>query len=63
MKKKKKFSKIALYVIIVIVGIGMLYPVVWMFCSAFKSNSEIFGSLTLSRHHLIRRILLKDGRE
>lgn len=47
MKKKKKFSKIALYVIIVIVGIGMLYPVVWMFCSAFKSNSEIFGSLTL----------------
>lgn len=35
------------YTILIIVGIGMLYPLVWMFFATFKENSEIFGSTSL----------------
>ena len=35
------------YLIIVLIGIVLLYPIVWMFMAAFKSNEEIFGTVTL----------------
>lgn len=35
------------YVVLTVVGIVMLYPLVWMFFSTFKHNSEIFGSSAL----------------
>lgn len=35
------------YLIIVLVGIILLYPIVWMFMAAFKSNEEIFGTVAL----------------
>ncbi|MCR1841229.1 carbohydrate ABC transporter permease [Murimonas intestini] len=46
-KRKKRLNKIILYIVIAAVGVVMVYPVIWMFLAAFKTNSEIFGSLKL----------------
>ncbi|MBO6242386.1 MAG: carbohydrate ABC transporter permease [Butyrivibrio sp.] len=35
------------YLIILIIGIILLYPIIWMFMAAFKSNEEIFGTVAL----------------
>ncbi|MDD6716346.1 MAG: carbohydrate ABC transporter permease [Firmicutes bacterium] len=35
------------YLIIVIIGLILLYPIIWMFFASFKSNNEIFGSTAL----------------
>ena len=35
------------YLIIIIIGFFLLYPIIWMFFSAFKTNEEIFGSIRL----------------
>lgn len=40
---KKSRSTILRYVILVVVGIIMIYPVVWLFFASFKSNDELFG--------------------
>ena len=32
---------------LVVVGFLMIYPILWLFFGAFKSNSEIFGSTNL----------------
>ena len=45
--KKKSRSTILRYVILVVVGIVMIYPVVWLFFASFKSNDELFGSASL----------------
>lgn len=47
MKKKKIAGRILLYILIGLVGIVMLYPLVWMFFATFKENNEIFGTLKL----------------
>lgn len=54
MMKKKKISRIILYIIIIVVGIIMVYPLVWMVMASFKTNNEIFGSVKLlpSSFHL-----------
>lgn len=44
----KKQSKMVLsYVVIAIIGIVLLYPIIWMFFAAFKTNEEIFSSVKL----------------
>lgn len=43
----RRRSRIAIYIILVSVGIIMIYPLLWLFFSTFKDNSEIFGSLGL----------------
>lgn len=35
------------YVILLLVGLLMLYPLVWMFSASFKPNHEIFTTLSL----------------
>lgn len=47
MKQKKERKKILSYLIIVIVGVVLLYPIIWMFFAAFKTNEEIFNSTGL----------------
>ncbi|MBR0142185.1 MAG: carbohydrate ABC transporter permease [Ruminococcus sp.] len=37
-------KKIFLYFVLIIIGIIMLYPLLWLLGASFKSNSEIFGS-------------------
>jgi oligogalacturonide transport system permease protein len=44
---KKKLNLTFDYLIIFIIGLFMLYPVIWMFLATFKSNNEIFGSIKL----------------
>ena len=46
-KTKKRINLIITYVIITFIGVLMLYPILWMFFAAFKTNEEIFGSLKL----------------
>lgn len=45
--KEKKIKNGITYVILGIVGVVMLFPVIWMFFACFKTNNEIFGSLSL----------------
>lgn len=45
--KKRKINRIVFGIGIIIVGVVMIYPLVWMIMAAFKSNSEIFGSVDL----------------
>ena len=44
---RKGQHKIGAYFILVCVGILMVYPLVWLFFATFKSNQELFGSLSL----------------
>lgn len=42
-----KSKNIPVYLILLLVGVLMVYPLVWLFLATFKENSEIFGSLAL----------------
>ena len=44
---RRRISTFFRYIVLIIVGVFMLYPLVWMFFSTFKPNSEIFGSYNL----------------
>ena len=35
------------YLVIFVIGVILLYPIIWMFFASFKSNDEIFGSICL----------------
>lgn len=45
MKKMKntKLKKFIDYLVIVIIGVILLYPIFWMFFATFKSNEEIYS--------------------
>ncbi len=45
--RKKRISSIITHVVMILLGIFMLYPLIWMLSSSFKTNSEIFGSISL----------------
>ena len=47
MKRRRKIQNFFRYLILIVVGVGMLYPLVWMVFATFKSNAEIFGSISL----------------
>lgn len=44
---REKFNASIRYTILLIVGLLMLYPLVWMFSASFKPNHEIFTTLGL----------------
>ncbi|MGB8455098.1 MAG: carbohydrate ABC transporter permease [Anaerocolumna sp.] len=46
-KTKHKIVGRFVYGIIILTGIAMIYPLIWMFFASFKSNEEVFGSLNL----------------
>lgn len=46
-KRSKTARRAADYLVILVIGIVLLYPIIWMFFSTFKSNDEIFGSVRL----------------
>ncbi|NLM09775.1 MAG: carbohydrate ABC transporter permease [Clostridiaceae bacterium] len=53
-KKKRQIIKDVLtYIFLTLLGILMIYPLIWMFFSSFKSNNEIFGPLRLLPEHVI----------
>ena len=41
---RKPIKKTLAYLIIFLVGLFLLYPILWMFFATFKGNSQIFGS-------------------
>ncbi|WP_428243435.1 carbohydrate ABC transporter permease [Gynuella sp.] len=45
--RREKINASIRYVILLICGLGMLYPLFWMVAAAFKPNYEIFSSLSL----------------
>lgn len=48
---KKTVKTILSYLVIVVIGLVLLYPILWMFFAAFKTNDEIFGSTKLLATH------------
>jgi oligogalacturonide transport system permease protein len=44
---RKIINRIILILIFVIVGVFLLFPILWMFLASFKTNAEIFGSVSL----------------
>lgn len=49
--RKRNSVSMGLYIAVLVVGLVMLLPIVWMFFATFKSNEEIFGSLRLFPEH------------
>ena len=49
--RKRNSVSTGLYIGVLVVGLVMLLPIVWMFFATFKSNEEIFGSLKLLPSH------------
>ncbi|HCM13202.1 MAG TPA: sugar ABC transporter permease [Lachnospiraceae bacterium] len=45
--KKRVVNTIIRYVILIVVGIIMIYPLLWMISATFKSNNEIFSGIGL----------------
>ncbi len=45
--RREKFNASIRYMILLITGLVMLYPLFWMFMASFKPNYEIFSSLSL----------------
>jgi oligogalacturonide transport system permease protein len=43
----RKIKNAALYLILTVIGAVMIYPILWMISATFKTNSEIFGGLSL----------------
>ena len=46
MKTRQKKNLIS-YIILIAMGFLMVYPLIWLFFSSFKSNQEIFSSISL----------------
>ncbi len=49
--RREKISRTVRYVILLVVGLMMLYPLAWMFSASFKPNHEIFTTLNLWPSH------------
>ena len=46
-RKRHRDGRFVDYLIIAIIGLILLYPIIWMFFATFKSNEDIFGSTRL----------------
>lgn len=46
-KTKKQLNLVLSYLLIILIGCILLFPIVWMFSASFKTNEEIFGSIAL----------------
>ncbi|SCP98241.1 carbohydrate ABC transporter permease [Anaerobium acetethylicum] len=45
--KKKIISTVLRYAVLILVGLPMVYPLLWMVSATFKSNTEIFSGMGL----------------
>ncbi|MCD7814889.1 MAG: carbohydrate ABC transporter permease [Lachnospiraceae bacterium] len=46
-EQKKKLNLVGSYLVIIVIGVVLLYPIIWMFFATFKTNEEIFGTTAL----------------
>lgn len=44
-ERRRRISVFLRYFVLILVGIIMLYPLIWMVGATFKNNSEIFTTL------------------
>ena len=49
--RKRRIQTVVRYVVLIIVGIFMVYPLVWMVGATFKDNNEIFAGLNILPMH------------
>ncbi len=45
--KKRRINTVIRYTILILIGMVMVYPLLWMISATFKSNSEIFSTIGL----------------
>ncbi|MCL2086554.1 MAG: carbohydrate ABC transporter permease [Oscillospiraceae bacterium] len=45
-KASQKIATVIKYIVLIIVGIIMIYPLLWMIGATFMSNAEIYGSIS-----------------
>ena len=46
-KMKNRVNEVIMYVVLIVIGVLMIYPLIWMFFASFKTNEEIYGSISL----------------
>lgn len=46
-RTKRRVHEVVMYIVLIVVGLIMIYPLIWMFFASFKSNEEIYGSIGL----------------
>lgn len=49
---KRKIRRGVMYLFLILVGVVLIYPLVWMVFATFKTNAEIFGSSSLLPSHI-----------
>lgn len=57
--KSKKRNLFLDYLLIFVIGFILLYPIIWMFFSTFKTNEEIFGFLQIAAELISLSILYR----
>lgn len=57
---KTKRNNVIAYVILVVVGVVMIYPLFWLFFATFKDNKELFGKMSLLPEH-VSFLAYKEG--
>ena len=51
MKTSNKIATFFKYFVLILVGVIMIYPLLWMISATFKDNSEIFAGISLWIKH------------
>lgn len=51
LRTKNKISTVLKYVVLIVVGFFMIYPLLWMIGATFKDNNEIFSSVGILADH------------
>lgn len=46
-KPKQVVGRTVSYIVMIVIGVIMCYPLIWMFFASFKTNEEIFTSISL----------------
>ncbi len=46
-KKIKKIMEVLMYIVLILFGLAMIYPLIWMFFASFKENNEIYTGTNL----------------
>ena len=59
---KKVLNKIVVYMFLTILGIVMIYPLLWLISSSFRTNQEIFTSMGLIPKQIITDSYVKGWR-
>ena len=51
LERKRQIMTVIKYVVLILVGVIMIYPLVWMVGASFKTNAEIFSGIGFIPKH------------